>query len=581
MGSNTSHQQGDYQNKNDSNSIFDDKYNTDISNFDGFCVCLGFFTHQLIKRKKHLGFEKIDDENKDEWISYTSLQTLSFFKRIFKAFCRFNNPKKQDSELEIIEKTSYIKGVEILWNGGLKCLEFLILLYSESENDILETERTFFASNIAEFLNDIISLETFTHFQESKKVDFFGYCIPDEQENVSLVKENQDENFVKLSNKNDDSKNKKKPKIHLSEESLEPIPKISSGIYKINFSLVKDKKDEKIEEIPKEENQNFTKTNLLELNKKIISNIVNILFESKFETKEDEKKILKFQHVVNWFNNNFPTISQVFVALIKIQIIHPLTMTASEIEKKSYKRVCLIADGFNMEISQFWCPSLAWCFKYYFEIHKVGTWKLIYSSKFHGHSINRFVHHTVGYRSQSVLIIRTNNQEIFGAYIDKPWISSNKYFGETDCFLWAISPNVTIKRATNKGNKNFVYFFNNKNSFSGLPVGIGFGGLPENFRLGLNEDLTAGTITSLDSTYENGTIIPSVNFSVNLIEVWGVSSNFAESGLLRERRLREKDAERARKAVTKESTWNQGPDKFIMDIMGKTGHSDDYVSKAD
>jgi hypothetical protein len=91
--------------------------------------------------------------------------------------------------------------------------------------------------------------------------------------------------------------------------------------------------------------------------------------------------------------------------------------------------------------------------------------------------------------------------------------------------------------------------------------------------------LMSGSVRTMDPSFENGPIATNPAFEISSIEVWGSCTDYAEAGLIRERKLREKDAERARKAVAKDG-WNEGADKFIMDLVGKTGGHSDGIAES-
>jgi hypothetical protein len=131
--------------------------------------------------------------------------------------------------------------------------------------------------------------------------------------------------------------------------------------------------------------------------------------------------------------------------------------------------------------------------------------------------------------------------------------------------------------------KNYAYLYDKKGSFSGYPVGVGFGGSSNNsaFRLHLDDDLTTGHVRQLDSTYQSGPLLPHPTFEAELIEVWGCGGTAAELAHTRAQNLKGKMAERARKVNRAQaaSGWSSGPDKFIMDLLGKTGASDEFIDE--
>jgi len=68
-------------------------------------------------------------------------------------------------------------------------------------------------------------------------------------------------------------------------------------------------------------------------------------------------------------------------------------------------------------------------------------------------------------------------------------------------------------------------------------------------------------------------------FAVKSVEVWGCGGDKAEKVQQQAKLSKEKEIERRRK-VKKElmtETWDSGPSKFLMDLAGKTGVSDEFI----
>jgi hypothetical protein len=82
----------------------------------------------------------------------------------------------------------------------------------------------------------------------------------------------------------------------------------------------------------------------------------------------------------------------------------------------------------------------------------------------------------------------------------------------------------------------------------------------------------------MDSTYDIGSINPTAAFEVDLIEIWGCGGDLAEMAHARSNYVKDKQSEKARKVNRAQASqgWMSGPDKFIMDLLGKTGSSDAY-----
>ena len=324
---------------------------------------------------------------------------------------------------------------------------------------------------------------------------------------------------------------------------------------------------------------------------------------------------LTLNQVASWANAVVPSFGYILSSLVKLNITAQLSENVPEIDKRMYRRVAPLPDPVNMSHSSIWSTTTAWIISNIFfesrllfakhstshispdsgrlsSLDAAASWKLLYSSGWNGHSLSRLIHNVVGYKAETLFFIQTTKDQIFGAYLASPWDLSSSYFGNSSFFLFGLIPLLTIfhslnressigsfqtKGSTSKTPSNFAYCFNNPKSYTRRPVGIGFGGNYDGFRLSIDEDLLHGICVGYDTTYEPGMICPDTRFEIKLIEVWGASSDYAEASLQRERRLKEKDAERARKAVDRGQAWHENPDKFIMDLAGKTGSSDGYL----
>jgi len=169
------------------------------------------------------------------------------------------------------------------------------------------------------------------------------------------------------------------------------------------------------------------------------------------------------------------------------------------------------------------------------------------------------------------------NGGIFGACTSALWQSKSDFREDKTSFLFSLTPHFGIYRATGADAHN-VYLYNNSNTRT-LPLGFGFGGIVGSFRLYINDDLDKGESREICTSFARGKLSQSVLFSVRAVEVWGCGGEKAELAQKQAKITKEKEIER-RRMVKKEfitETWDSGPSKYLMDLGGKTGVSDEFL----
>ena len=194
-----------------------------------------------------------------------------------------------------------------------------------------------------------------------------------------------------------------------------------------------------------------------------------------------------------------------------------------------------------------------------------GTYHRLYTSDSDGLSFNRIQLALLGYSGPTLLIIRaaTGTQEddsIFGAFTASAWKESKDFFGDTDCFLFQLSPLTAVYRPSGNG-RNFMYCNSLARSrgYDQQAHGIGFGGTVDQPRLFLSESSLDECVAApnQDFTFEHGSLLPLKNgttpqrffFEVDSVEVWGVGGDEVVASALGARdKAREMKAEGIRRA---------------------------------
>jgi len=113
--------------------------------------------------------------------------------------------------------------------------------------------------------------------------------------------------------------------------------------------------------------------------------------------------------------------------------------------------------------------------------------------------------------------ITTSRYNIIGAYISCKLQDGGNYFGDDDCYMFTLEPNLqTFYSSGMSPNKNYVKF--NTRATSG-DVGLGFGKNKNKCRLWLGKNLKQSYVLREDDTFESGTLIDGGASAVNIMDL--------------------------------------------------------------
>ncbi|KAI9303608.1 TLD-domain-containing protein [Cunninghamella echinulata] len=150
------------------------------------------------------------------------------------------------------------------------------------------------------------------------------------------------------------------------------------------------------------------------------------------------------------------------------------------------------------------------------------THQLIYSSRHHGNSWQRFVQ-SIGQQGATLLVIKTKNDgAVFGGYTDEPWQLMTDWYGSSLNFLYQLSGHYTpwnmfgVWNATSI-NDHYQYLCWGKKS---LPNGLGMGGQFEYSGLWINADFIHGHSRGgpYCSTYQSPRLTKMDPFEIDEVE---------------------------------------------------------------
>lgn len=445
--------------------------------------------------------------------------------------------------------------------SNIESLYYWVSLYSGKQESGLIDRKLL---NI--ILTDAVDIYRIISDLEFSQIVEFGYCKENDSDSVEDSSENSEpdekSNDLSLSTELNDKGESEEPN---EADEKKPVKK-----YNMNFVVPgsSSKSTEcKSEKIVEKETKNGTDDffDVLKLDMDVLNAIeISIL---------QKKDTITTEEFVGWWNSHCKYVSRFLSQLITLKIVDPLSKDLDDEKKLRYRPMTLPFCRHSLEGSQLDSNTLLWSLDHLIERDK--SWKLLFSSRKNGRSLNRFSYHVVGYSAPTILFIYTKNQDLFGAYTDSNWEPSGKYSG-TYSFLFSCTTKFSICKPTGT-KQNFTYFYTNKKSFNKYPVGIGFGGEPGNFRLWIDEDLETGIVRNTDATFETGSLCSESTFDIASIEVWGCGEG--EKGLIREHNIRNKEQARANNLRGGGKGWSKGSEKFIMDLVGRTGSSDGFLEE--
>jgi len=177
--------------------------------------------------------------------------------------------------------------------------------------------------------------------------------------------------------------------------------------------------------------------------------------------------------------------------------------------------------------------------------HSFQQWHRLYTSSDDGLSFNRLQNALLGYGGPTLIVIRSTDGCVFGAFTASKWKESKDYFGNSDCFLYQLTPQTRFLQPT--GNEANYMYCNSQARLQGynqLPRGIGFGGCTTRGpRLFIDESFSGCYASSRDKTFQTGDLLPctdsfsqKIYFSIHQLEVWGCGGEDVVAEALESRR---------------------------------------------
>ncbi|XP_055313494.1 uncharacterized protein LOC129574895 [Sitodiplosis mosellana] len=176
-------------------------------------------------------------------------------------------------------------------------------------------------------------------------------------------------------------------------------------------------------------------------------------------------------------------------------------------------------------------------------------WSLLYDSQQHGVGSNRFLHHVIGYKGPTLVLLHSETDEIFCLASPSEWRETHLYTGTDDCHIIQLLPKFSILE---KGPK--LLYLNT--CIRGYPKGLRAGPDPRKPLLSVDEHFEKIEYRS----------VPSVLFA---IEVYGCGDRQIRDIQLDIKKWQVTEAERQRTVKLTSADWIDHPDRYLLELGGR------------
>lgn len=177
-----------------------------------------------------------------------------------------------------------------------------------------------------------------------------------------------------------------------------------------------------------------------------------------------------------------------------------------------------------------------------------------YDTKEHGVGANRFLHHVLGYRGPTLILLsarsyKDNSEKLFCVASSTEWKETTLYTGGEDSSLAQILPKFSIMEKAAK-----ILYLNTH--IRGYPKGLRVAVDPRN------------PIIAIDENFEK-LDVHSISHNLLDIEVWGCGDPQARDVQLDIKKWQIKEAERQRTVKLSASDWIDHPDRYLLELSGR------------
>lgn len=181
-------------------------------------------------------------------------------------------------------------------------------------------------------------------------------------------------------------------------------------------------------------------------------------------------------------------------------------------------------------------------------------WTMLYDTRQHGVGANRFLHHVLGYRGPSLIVIHARSlkdetEKIYCVASSTEWRETNLYIGGDESCLIQLQPKFSVMER----GKNILFL---NTHIRGYPKGLRVAVDPRNPIIAVNEDFEKLDVHSIAHDLLN-------------IEVWGCGDKSSRDVQLDIKKWQIKEAERQRTVKLTAADWIDNPDRYLLELGGR------------
>ncbi|XP_053961301.1 uncharacterized protein LOC128865204 [Anastrepha ludens] len=180
-------------------------------------------------------------------------------------------------------------------------------------------------------------------------------------------------------------------------------------------------------------------------------------------------------------------------------------------------------------------------------------WTLLYNSNEHGLGANRFLHHVLGYRGPTLVLIHTKDDQTYCIASPNEWKETHLYTGGEGSSVVQLFPKFVILEKK----PNILYL---NTSIRGYPKGLRAGSDPRKPIIAVDEHFESVDCKGLAAV-------------LLAIEVWGCGDKASRDVQLDIKKWQIKEAERQRTVKLTAADWMDHPDRYLLELGGRTNYN--------
>lgn len=180
-------------------------------------------------------------------------------------------------------------------------------------------------------------------------------------------------------------------------------------------------------------------------------------------------------------------------------------------------------------------------------------WTLLYDSNEHGLGSNRFLHHLMGYRGPTLILLNTKDGQTYCIGSPNEWKETHLYTGAEGSVVMQLLPKFAILEKK----PNILYL---NTCVRGYPKGLRAGSDPKK------------PILSVDEHFEN-IDCKGIAAVLTSIEIWGCGDKSSREVQLDIKKWQIKEAERQRTVKLTAADWMDHPDRYLLELGGRQNYN--------